>query len=139
MMTSSSLRMGIERTCWGEGGLVRGGLGGRDFGGEGRGREGRGEGGRRGEKEGGEGGRRGGGTLCFSRSSLLRGALIITRRTLEGALKCALRDFLREEWRAGSHFVSCLGTWICSKSHIQVFIFVMMAVGCIVAHCQSKM
>lgn len=23
------------------------------------------------------------------------------RRTLEGALKCALRDFLREEWRAG--------------------------------------
>ena len=39
-------------------------------------------------------------TLCFSRSSLLRGALIITRRTLEGALKCALRDFLREEWRA---------------------------------------
>ncbi len=128
MMTSSSLRMGIERTCWGEGGLVRGGLGGRDFGGEGRGRE-----------ERGEGGRRGGGTLCFSRSSLLRGALIITRRTLEGAVKCALRDFLREEWRAGSHFVSCLGTWICSKSHIQVFIFVMMAVGCIVAHCQSKM
>ena len=39
-------------------------------------------------------------TLCFSRSSLLRGALIMTRRTLEGALKCALRDFLREEWRA---------------------------------------
>ena len=39
-------------------------------------------------------------TLCFSRSSLLRGALMITRRTLEGAEKCALRDFLREEWRA---------------------------------------
>lgn len=26
-------------------------------------------------------------TLCFSLSSLLRGALIITRRTLDGALK----------------------------------------------------
>jgi len=26
----------------------------------------------------------------------------MVRRTLEGALKCALRDFLREEWRAGS-------------------------------------
>ena len=25
---------------------------------------------------------------------------MITRRTLEGAEKCALRDFLREEWRA---------------------------------------
>ena len=45
-------------------------------------------------------------TLCFSRSSLLRGALMITRRTLDGAPKCALRDFLREEWRAGSHQVS---------------------------------
>lgn len=41
-------------------------------------------------------------TLCFSLSSLLRGALIITLRTLDGALKCAFRDFLREEWRAGS-------------------------------------
>lgn len=36
-------------------------------------------------------------TLYFSRSSLLRGALMMTRRTLEGAVKCALRDFLREE------------------------------------------
>ena len=26
-------------------------------------------------------------TLCFSRSSLLRGALMMTRRTLDGALK----------------------------------------------------
>jgi len=25
---------------------------------------------------------------------------MIVRRTLEGALKCALRDFLRDEWRA---------------------------------------
>lgn len=39
-------------------------------------------------------------TLCFSRSSLFRGALMITRRWLEGALKWALRDFLREEWMA---------------------------------------
>lgn len=39
-------------------------------------------------------------TLYFSRSSLERGALMIVRRTLDGALKCALRDFLREEWRA---------------------------------------
>ena len=36
-------------------------------------------------------------TLCFSRSSLLRGALMMVRRTLEGAEKCALRDFLLEE------------------------------------------
>jgi hypothetical protein len=35
-------------------------------------------------------------TLCFSRSSLLKGALIIVRRWLEGAEKCALRDFRRE-------------------------------------------
>lgn len=39
-------------------------------------------------------------TLCLSRSSLLRGADMMTRRTEEGALKCALRAFLREEWRA---------------------------------------
>lgn len=25
---------------------------------------------------------------------------MIVRRTLDGALKCDLRDFLREEWRA---------------------------------------
>lgn len=45
-------------------------------------------------RQGGRGRRR---TLYFSRSSLLRGALMITRRTLEGAEKCALRDLLREE------------------------------------------
>jgi len=39
-------------------------------------------------------------TLYFSRSSLLRGALMMVRRTLEGAEKCALRDFLLEEDRA---------------------------------------
>ena len=39
-------------------------------------------------------------TLYLSRSSLLRGALIMTRRTPDGAVKWALRDFLREEWRA---------------------------------------
>jgi predicted xylose isomerase-like sugar epimerase len=27
---------------------------------------------------------------------------MMTLRTLDGALKCALRDFLREEWMAGS-------------------------------------
>lgn len=27
---------------------------------------------------------------------------MITLRTLDGALKCAFRDFLREEWTAGS-------------------------------------
>ena len=31
---------------------------------------------------------------------------MITRRTLEGAEKCALRDFLREEWRATDFRVS---------------------------------
>jgi len=30
----------------------------------------------------------------------------MTRRTLDGALKCALRDFLREEWRAEDALVS---------------------------------
>lgn len=39
-------------------------------------------------------------TLYFSRSSLLNGALMMVRRTLEGAVKCALRDFRLEEWRA---------------------------------------
>lgn len=41
-------------------------------------------------------------TLYFSRSSLLNGALMITRRTLDGAEKCALRDFRLEEWTSGS-------------------------------------
>ena len=41
-------------------------------------------------------------TLYFSRSSLERGALMIVRRTLEGAEKCALRDFLLEEDRAAA-------------------------------------
>lgn len=45
-------------------------------------------------------------TLCFSRSSLLKGALMMTRRTLDGASKWALRDFLREEWIAGDHLSS---------------------------------
>ena len=36
-------------------------------------------------------------TLYFSRSSLLSGALMMTRRTLEGAEKCALRALRREE------------------------------------------
>lgn len=67
METSSSLRMGMLRTCGGCQ-MCR-------------------------QKEQ-NGGRR---TLYFSRSSLLRGALMMTRRTLEGAEKCALRDFLREE------------------------------------------
>lgn len=38
--------------------------------------------------------------MYFSRSSLERGALMMLRRTLEGASKCALRDLRREEWRA---------------------------------------
>lgn len=42
-------------------------------------------------------------TLYFSRSSLLRGALMMLRRTLEGALKCALRDLRLEEWMAAEH------------------------------------
>lgn len=52
------------------------------------------------ESGGGEGGRKAGCrlTLYFSRSSLLRGALMMLRRTLEGASKCALRDLRREEW-----------------------------------------
>lgn len=45
-------------------------------------------------------------TLCLSRSSLLRGALMMVRRTPEGALKCAFRDFLREEWRAAQYYES---------------------------------
>jgi hypothetical protein len=36
-------------------------------------------------------------TLYFSRSSLLRGALMMLRRMLEGALKCALRDLRLED------------------------------------------
>lgn len=56
------------------------------------------EGGWWGEEEG-KGGE--GRTLCFSRSSLLRGALMMVRRTLEGAVKWALRDLRREQWRSG--------------------------------------
>jgi len=60
-------------------------------------------GGRRGEEDGERRRWRGGEgrTLCFSRSSLLRGALMMVRRTLEGAVKCALRDLRREQWRSG--------------------------------------
>lgn len=39
-------------------------------------------------------------TPYFSRSSLLRGALMMVRLTLDGASKCDLRDFLLEEWVA---------------------------------------
>lgn len=46
-------------------------------------------------------------TLYFSRSSLERGALMIVRRTEDGALKCALRDLRREEWRAEYSVSSC--------------------------------
>lgn len=42
-------------------------------------------------------------TLYFSRRSLFKGALMMTRRTLEGAVKWALRDLRREEWRSGIH------------------------------------
>lgn len=45
-------------------------------------------------------------TLYFSRSSLLRGALMMVRRTLEGAPKCALRDFLLEEAMPAAGIVS---------------------------------
>ena len=33
---------------------------------------------------------------------------MMVRRTLEGAVKCALRDFLLEEWRAGGIYISTL-------------------------------
>lgn len=38
-------------------------------------------------------------TLCFSRSSLLRGALMMVRRTLDGAPKWTLRDLRLDEAR----------------------------------------
>jgi len=52
-------------------------------------------------------------TLYFSRSSLLRGALMMLRRMLEGASKCALRDLRREEWRSarGTSLVFRLCQW----------------------------
>jgi hypothetical protein len=40
-------------------------------------------------------------TLYFSLNSLLKDADMIVLRTLDGALKCAARDFRREEWMAG--------------------------------------
>ena len=52
-------------------------------------------------------------TLYFSRSSLLRGALRMLRRTLEGALKCALRDLRREEEMSASKMLVPKG-WIFS-------------------------
>lgn len=53
--------------------------------------------------------------MCFSRSSLESGALMITRRTLEGAPKWSLRDFLLEEWRLLLIFVMMAevdGRWV---------------------------
>lgn len=50
-------------------------------------------------------------TLYFSRSSLLSGALMMLRRTLEGASKCALRDLRREEWRAAESVI--VSTQLC--------------------------
>lgn len=69
-------------------------------------------------------------TLYFSRSSLERGALMMVRRTLEGAEKCAFLDFLLEEDRAihphQSSHSSCI-----SAEHfvsIQELILVILAV-----------
>jgi hypothetical protein len=45
-------------------------------------------------------------TLYFSRSSLLSGALMMSRRTLEGALKCALRDLRLEDETSASSRVN---------------------------------
>lgn len=41
-------------------------------------------------------------TLCFSLSSLLRGALIMFRRAEDGAEKCALRDLRLDEAMPGN-------------------------------------
>lgn len=83
-------------------------------------------------------------TLCLSLNSLDRGALMITRRTPEGALKCALRDFLREEWRAGippslAHLAN-----ICYIIYaLQVLIFVIFVLaklsGNVVGSAQSEL
>lgn len=45
-------------------------------------------------------------TPYFSLSSLETGALRMTRRSLEGAWKCALRDLLREEAIPGGDTIS---------------------------------
>lgn len=75
-------------------------------------------------------GRNGGLTLCFSRRSLLKGALIITRRTLDGALKCAFRDFLREEWRARLRLLVSVHVAIALPEEVDlhVLIFVILTV-----------
>lgn len=44
--------------------------------------------------------------MCFSRNSLLNGAAIIVRRTLDGALKWALRDLRLEEATAVNFTIS---------------------------------
>lgn len=73
---------------------------------------------------------RGSHTLYFSRSSLLRGALMIVRRTLEGAEKCALRDFLLEEDRAAhglGQSAVCFAAALQSEQSIQVLILVILS------------
>ena len=45
---------------------------------------------------------------------------MITRRTLDGALKWALRDFLREEWRAAEDSVS---TKIQSQNRYKTYMY----------------
>ena len=46
-------------------------------------------------------------TLCFSRSSLFRGELMIVLRPVEPALKWAFRDFLLEEARPSHKSIKC--------------------------------
>ena len=54
---------------------------------------------------------------------------MMTRRTLDGALKCALRDFLREECRAVNISSQYLGlAREGSDGYSQVLIFVIVVV-----------
>lgn len=53
---------------------------------------------------------------------------MMTRRTLDGALKCALRDFLREEWRATFGYTLVSTSSRHTRDIIHVLIFVMASV-----------
>lgn len=70
---------------------------------------------------------------------------MMTRRTLEGALKCALRDFLREEWRAMSSLLVLASVCMLAvRDFSQVLIFVIVVlrskirVGLVNSRCASR-
>ena len=84
------------------------------------------------------GGRRCAHTLYFSRSSLERGALMIVRGTLEGAEKCALRDFLLEEDRAARERVSWAVHDVQSAKALRIQVLILVILSVVGRVCRNR-